>query len=30
MADKKEKKGFFKEFGEFISRGNVLDMALSA
>lgn len=28
MAEKKEKKGFFKEFGEFISRGNVLDMAV--
>ena len=28
MSDKKEKKGFFKEFGEFISRGNVLDMAV--
>lgn len=26
--EKKEKKGFFKEFGEFISRGNVLDMAV--
>ena len=30
MADeqKKEKKGFFKEFKEFIARGNVLDMAV--
>lgn len=26
--EKKEKKGFFKEFKEFISRGNVLDMAI--
>lgn len=26
--EKKKKKGFFKEFGEFISRGNVLDMAV--
>ena len=26
--DKKEKKGFFKEFKEFIARGNVLDMAV--
>ena len=25
---KEKKKGFFKEFGEFISRGNVLDMAV--
>ena len=28
MAQKKEKKGFFREFKEFISRGNVLDMAV--
>ena len=29
MADeKKEKKGFIKEFKEFISRGSVLDMAV--
>ena len=28
MAEKKEKKGFFKEFKEFITRGNVLDMAV--
>lgn len=26
--EKKEKKGFWKEFKEFISRGNVLDMAV--
>lgn len=26
--EKKEKKGFFKEFKEFISRGNVFDMAV--
>ena len=26
--EKKEKKGFFKEFKEFISRGNVVDMAI--
>lgn len=26
--EKKEKKGFFKEFKEFIARGNVLDMAV--
>lgn len=26
--EKKEKKGFFKEFKEFITRGNVLDMAV--
>lgn len=26
--DKKEKKGFFKEFKEFISRGNVFDLAV--
>ncbi len=26
--DKTEKKGFFKEFKEFIARGNVLDMAV--
>ena len=26
--NKKDKKGFFKEFKEFISRGNVLDMAV--
>lgn len=26
--EKKEKKGFFKEFKEFISRGNILDMAV--
>ena len=28
MAEKKEKKGFFKEFKEFISRGNIVDMAV--
>ena len=30
MADeeKKEKKGFWKEFKEFITRGNILDMAV--
>ena len=28
MAKDKTKKGFFKEFKEFISRGNVLDMAV--
>lgn len=28
MAQKKEKKGFFREYKEFISRGNVLDMAV--
>lgn len=28
MAKDKEKKGFFKEFKEFISRGSVLDMAV--
>lgn len=27
-AEKKEKKGFFKEFKEFITRGNVLDLAV--
>ena len=26
--EKKEKKGFWKEFKEFIARGNVLDMAV--
>lgn len=28
MADKKEKKGFAKEFKEFISRGSIVDMAV--
>ena len=28
MAEKKKKKGFFKEFKEFISKGNVLDLAV--
>ena len=28
MADKKNKKGFFTEFKEFISKGNVIDMAI--
>ena len=28
MADDKKKKGFFQEFKEFISRGNVMDMAV--
>ena len=28
MANDKEKKGFWKEFKEFITRGNVLDMAV--
>lgn len=28
MEDKKEKKSIFKEFKEFISRGNVIDMAV--
>ena len=28
MANKKDKKGFFQGFKEFISRGNVLDMAV--
>lgn len=28
MKNKKEKKGFIKEFKEFISRGNVMDMAI--
>lgn len=28
MAETKEKKGFFKEFKEFITRGNVLDLAV--
>ena len=28
MADKKEKKGLWKEFKEFITRGNVLDLAV--
>lgn len=29
MADEKqEKKGFWKEFREFIARGNILDMAV--
>lgn len=28
MANDKEKKGFWKEFKEFITRGNILDMAV--
>lgn len=28
MAEKEEKKGFFGEFKDFISRGNVVDMAV--
>ena len=28
MADDKKKKGFFQEFKEFISRGNVMDIAV--
>ena len=28
MSDKKEKKGFFAEFKKFISRGNVVDLAV--
>ena len=28
MADKKEKKGFLKEFKEFATKGNVMDMAV--
>lgn len=28
MVNDKEKKGFWKEFKEFITRGNILDMAV--
>lgn len=29
MGDKKEKKGFFRDFADFIKRGNVVDLAVA-